>query len=66
MADEIDRASQEVDSYLANVIRNSSKKVNPLTPNGYCYNCDEEVAHPKLFCNGVCASEHHRLSSRTR
>lgn len=50
------QTQQEIDYKIA-VLR--SKRVNTRLPHiGICYNCEEAVLKPKLFCNGECATDY--------
>jgi hypothetical protein len=61
MMDVADRAESEVESYVTSQI-NHNKLLHgcKITPKGKCHYCEEPVEHPKLFCNGECASDYDR------
>ena len=62
MADEIDRADQEVELDLARALR----KRRPEGPvaNGYCHFCDEPVADEMRWCDTGCRDAWERLMRR--
>ena len=49
----------ERENYIQSAIKKSSSsiKCGKLSPQGYCYNCEEDIEKPKLFCNGNCATQ---------
>ena len=53
-----DAAENEVQSYIESTIRKNSNGNKQLLPIGMCHYCDEPVDHPKLYCNGECATDH--------
>lgn len=67
--DTADLSDLEIENtVIDNIRKNSSGLVRNggLVPRGTCYNpdCEEAVADKKLFCNGDCATEHHKASKR--
>lgn len=52
MADEADRAQQEVERSLAEAVRVSRRPVGPLA-NGRCHWCDEIVPDDRRWCFGT-------------
>lgn len=59
MADDADRVTErmEIEEELRRRFRPTTKT---LQPTGFCHWCNEEVDHPKLYCDGDCASDHAR------
>lgn len=58
MADDIDRTNDREYSlqHLVEQSRRvaSSSRKREITPSGICYECEELVAQPKLFCDTDC------------
>lgn len=52
MADEADRAQQEVERSLAEAVRASRRPTGPLA-NGRCHWCDEIVPDGRRWCPGT-------------
>jgi hypothetical protein len=52
------------------ILKNSSSSIpnGGLVPMGICHNerCEAEIAPKKLFCNGDCATEHHKTTHRLK
>lgn len=56
MADEADRAASLME-WEDELRRRTRTKEPALPPRGTCYNCEADVAHPKLFCDSECAED---------
>jgi len=59
MADDIDRAQQEEEFFLARAI-NNRRRWDPL-PRGECLFCAERVTDRALFCGSECRDDYDRL-----
>ena len=64
-----DQSDLEIENTIVDTIRNNSSgavRNGGLVPRGVCYNedCEAEIAKQKLFCNGDCATAHHKASTR--
>ena len=61
MSDDIDRA-QEREEQIRNgyLEAQARKKAESYPPCGECYSCGEHLPDNRLFCNGLCASDHAR------
>ena len=57
MADEVDMAQTNIDTMLAEHIRNSRRPEAPKA-NGFCLFCEEPVDAGKRFCNEYCAEDY--------
>lgn len=66
--DTIDQSYLEIENTVADcIVKNTGGLRNGgLVPNGICHNedCEAEIAEKKLFCDGDCATEHHKASKR--
>jgi hypothetical protein len=60
MADDIDKAQEQMEVIARANIENRHQPTAGLTPCGECHYCGEEVDGDKLYCNGDHASRHHR------
>jgi cytidine deaminase len=58
MADEADRAAEEIDALLAEQIRSASRAAPRIKPCGYCRYCMESVAADALFCCAGCREDY--------
>lgn len=59
LPDDTDRASALMDAERESLVAQVRAKVGlqELQPDGECHWCGDEVASPRLFCDGGCASE---------
>jgi hypothetical protein len=60
MADEADRADQEVNAAIAEarwLIAHQAKQAPALRPRGACHFCNETVTEGLLFCDQNCGSD---------
>lgn len=67
--DIVDASELEIENTRVDyILKNSSGNIRNggLVPNGICHNesCEAEVDGKKLFCDGDCATEHHKASKR--
>jgi hypothetical protein len=62
MADEADRADQEVETSLQEALYRirSVKKAQPAQPRGECFFCEAALDLDKRFCDSDCASDYER------
>lgn len=56
MADDADRAQDEIEAELAHA-RSAAQVRRRLVPTGHCHNCDEHLRAGQLFCDQECASD---------
>lgn len=64
MANELDHA-QDVEQRLMDLKINAARKAgSTLRYTAECHWCSEPVEMPRLFCNGYCASEHHKHGAK--
>ena len=68
MPDEFDLATEQRDDLLANQIETARRQglAGRCLPVGKCYNCNEPVPLPKLYCDRECADMHHHRTERER
>lgn len=52
----VDRAHRE-QMFQEEMALARRKHVPGIKPNGTCHYCLEKIEHPKLFCDGDCASD---------
>jgi hypothetical protein len=62
MADEIDRANDEAERFLARSIHNNQTARPVLLACGQCHYCGEGVAEGLRFCDADCRDDYDRLS----
>lgn len=53
MSDDLDRASEYIELYTQDAIKNHRKPVGPR-PNGRCHWCDDIVSDEARFCGPPC------------
>lgn len=63
--DDADRAQEHMEREEA-LRRKYAPKERQLQPTGHCYNCEREVAAPKLFCDAECTQEFEWILKRVR
>lgn len=66
MADEIDRANEEVAVYEASLLYAATRPVPTLMPMGVCHYCEEVVDGKRLFCGADCAKAHQQEVEQLR
>lgn len=66
MADEIDRANDQAELFLAQAIRHNKAARVRLLPTGECLFCREPVKDARLFCDAECRDDHDRLTEARR
>ena len=64
MSDILEKSAEHQELILQSLIT-AKKSTGGITPNGKCHYCLEEVASPKLFCDGDCATDHDRLTDKS-
>lgn len=55
MADEADIAQQTTEQLLE--LQLKRRIVDRREPTGYCFNCDEKLPHPKVYCDADCRDD---------
>jgi RimJ/RimL family protein N-acetyltransferase len=63
MADEIDRANDEAERFLARALQQNAASRAVLTACGQCHFCLEPVADGLRFCDADCRDEFDRRSA---
>jgi len=56
MADEIDIANDEAERILESQL-SIRKPIGPMFT-GHCHNCEEQVEHPRRFCDADCRDDY--------
>jgi hypothetical protein len=66
MADEIDRANDQAELFLAAAIENNKAHRAVLKPTGQCLSCREPVPDGRRFCDADCRDDFDRISEARR
>lgn len=56
MADEADLAQQISEQIIE--LQTTRMVVKHIEPSGFCYNCDADLATPRLFCDADCRDDY--------
>lgn len=59
MADEIDKAQENIEVYNRTALLNRKRDTYQVAPIGECHYCGEELEGGQLYCNGDHAKKHH-------
>jgi hypothetical protein len=63
--DEIDRAQERTDQFIANALHQRALAPVLPEPTGYCFNCQEPVHVGERYCDCDCRDDwQHRMSHR--
>lgn len=66
MADEIDRANDEVERFLVQALQNNAAARPLLLACGQCHYCGEAVAEGLRFCDAECRDDYDKLIAARR
>lgn len=58
--DVVDRSFKEETKRIEAMIQQSRNYRSSLRPIGQCHSCDEALDATKLYCDNVCAEDHHK------
>jgi hypothetical protein len=61
MADEVDRANEQADAYLAARVA-EARKIKKVVPTGHCLNCESLLPPGLLYCDSACREDHEQRS----
>lgn len=60
--DDIDIAQAQEEWFRSQALQKARRGRTDIYPTGHCWNCEEEVDHPRLFCDKDCERDHARRS----
>ena len=56
--DDVDKGNHQAEMTLQAYIERVRRRVEQETlPTGYCFNCEEPIAPPHLFCSAECRAD---------
>lgn len=60
MADEADKAQEQIEANLALALRATNRQPK-VRANGFCHNCEAVLPPGLLFCDALCREDHERI-----